>query len=80
MPADKNHDKCQECPFLAIRQNTLITDGPHRVAGPLALCFFVTPVDLLVLPAQFNPSTSSSWNDLIRIPTALFELHTCLLR
>jgi hypothetical protein len=69
---------CDECKFLSIRQNTLI-EPAHRDVPALSHCVMS---ELWVLsPITWTRNeTVPVWSDSIKIPTALLDLNTSLLR
>jgi hypothetical protein len=71
--------KCKECPFFAIRQTTLISHAHHDVAPP-AICPFAYSFEISPLACGLDPARCIDGPNLIKIPTALLDLNTCLLR
>ena len=84
-PQQPQHHKndCDECPFLAIRQNTVLTPAQHdTIAPPASPCLFaepIAPAALLVDDAQ-HCTIAYAADDPITIPHALLDLRTSLLR
>ena len=72
--------KCDECPYFAIRQNTLISDTQHVSVAPLSLCVIAAPIEVLAAPLSIGRAPAIDWSDPIKIPTGLLDLHTSLLR
>ena len=78
------HNKdCDECPFLAIRQTTVLSPGHHddTIAPPASPCLFAEPIAPAVLASAAGPHcTSTNADESITIPHALVDLRTSLLR
>jgi len=73
-----NPRKCDECRFFAIRQNTLV-EATHRDVPAPTLCLISEPLTLSPITWPRN-ETVRARSDSIKIPTALLDLNTCLLR
>jgi len=78
----RQHDgrKCDECPFFAIRQKTIVAEAHHALPPP-ALCLFAQSfADPSLRISALDARARTDWSDPITTPTALLDLNTCLLR